>query len=340
MKQTILITGGGTGGHLRIAKVINEKLHAKGVSTIYIGSTRGQDKEWFLNDKKFKDRIFLQSQGVVNKNFIGKILALFNILKSATKLYWVFKKHGVTKVFSVGGYSASPAVIASIVFQKELYIHEQNASIGMLNKLSKPFAKRFFSSFDNSSLCKNYPIDEVFFKNQRLRKDIKKIIFMGGSLGAKAINDLAMNSAKQIIKMGIDIIHIAGKSDYQRVKEFYTTNGIDIKLKEYDKNIIERLKDVDFAIARAGASSLFELYAMAIPTLFIPYPYAAKNHQFFNAKYLVEQGLAFYKTEELITIEYLLELLGQNHQDISKKMIQTFKSDGAECIVKELIPEM
>ena len=147
----VAITGGGTGGHLAIANALKEELNARGLKPIYIGSQNGQDKAWFEDDNGFDQTYFLDSKGVVNKRGIKKLLVLKDIISSAFTCRGIFKKHKVKAVFCVGGYSAAPASFASILSRTPIYIHEQNAVIGTLNKLLKPFSKEFFSSYDKNS---------------------------------------------------------------------------------------------------------------------------------------------------------------------------------------------
>jgi len=333
----IAITGGGTGGHLRIAKIIKEEFNRHGIKPLYIGSNGGQDREWFENDTGFEETLFLNSRGIVNKNIIGKFLQLINIAIQSFKLFPYYKKHNITKIFSVGGYSAAPAVFAAIVLGKKLYIHEQNAKIGLLNRISRPFCKNFISSFENGSQCKSYPVERSFFEKRRVRKGLKSVLFMGGSLGAKAINDLAMQSADEILKRGIRIIHITGSRDYERVKSFYTEKKIDVKCIPFDKAMAQTLSESDFVVCRSGASSIFELYANAAPALFIPYPYAASDHQYYNAMFLAEKEMAYCKREDEIDKEYLLGLMDGDHSIMSEKLFDTFSNDGAECIYDILI---
>ncbi|WP_457562259.1 glycosyltransferase, partial [Caminibacter pacificus] len=131
----MLITGGGTGGHLKIAKVIKEELNKKGIKPVYVGSTKGADKEWFAQDEGFSEKYFLDSSGVVNKKGLGKINSLSNIIKLSFEAKKIIKKHNVKAVFSVGGYSAAPASFGAIFSNTPLFIHEQNAHIGSLNKI-------------------------------------------------------------------------------------------------------------------------------------------------------------------------------------------------------------
>ena len=164
---TIVICGGGTGGHLAVAKALNEELVSRGCRTIFVGSSSGQDKMWFENDAAFSEKFFLPSSGVVNKKGLGKLFSLFNILNLAFKCQKIFKTQGVKAVVSVGGYSAAPAAFAAIISRTPLFIHEQNAVIGNLNKLLKPLAKGFFSSYFKPTF--SYPVAERFFSSARLR---------------------------------------------------------------------------------------------------------------------------------------------------------------------------
>jgi len=321
----IVITGGGTGGHLVIAKAIKEELNKRGIKPIFIGSTYGQDKAWFENDNGWSEKYFFDTSGVVNKKGFSKINSLFNIFKHTIKTQSIFKKHNIKKVFSVGGYSAAPASFGAILYNKEFFIHEQNAYMGKLNKLLKPFAKKVFSTFFYND---PYPIRDEFFNNSRIRKQINTIIFLGGSQGAKQINDFAMQVAKT---KKYKIIHQTGKLDYQRCENFYKENKIEADYFAFDNNLIDKISKADFAISRAGASTLFELVSNQLPTLFIPYPYAAGNHQYYNAKWLVDKGLGFITTNpKLEDLDVKIDIISQNLKNINHK-------NGSKIIVDEIL---
>jgi UDP-N-acetylglucosamine--N-acetylmuramyl-(pentapeptide) pyrophosphoryl-undecaprenol N-acetylglucosamine transferase len=320
----IAITGGGTGGHLVIAKAIKEELNKRGIKPIFIGSTYGQDMEWFRDDEGWGEVYFFDTSGVVNKRGLSKINSLFNIIKFSLKTKNIFKKHNIKKVFSVGGYSAAPASFGAILFKKELYIHEQNAYMGRLNKLLSPFANRVFSTFFYND---PYPIRDEFFNKARVRKEIKTIIFLGGSQGAREINDFAFKIAKM---KKYKIIHQTGKNDFDRCKKFYKENNLDVDYFAFDKNLVDKIAKADFAVSRAGASTLFELVSNQLPTLFLPYPYAAGNHQYYNAKYLVDKGLGFLDKKidfEKIDIENISYKLGKINKENGAKKIVDFIID-------------
>lgn len=336
--MTIAITGGGTGGHLAIANALKEELNSRGLKPIYIGSQNGQDKDWFENDKGFEATYFLDSKGVVNKKGLKKLLVLKDIFKSSFTCKDIFKKHQVKAVFCVGGYSAAPASFASIFARIPLYIHEQNAVFGKLNRLLKPFAKEFFSSYDNNSKVKEYPVSDKFFESKKTRKKLTTIVFLGGSQGATFINELAMKTTPKLLEKGLHVIHQTGKKDYSTCSEFYKNNSLHVECFAFSKNILASLVKADFAISRAGASTLWELSANNLPALFVPYPHAAKNHQYYNAKVLYKKNAALLKTQDELNEKDLLEIIKNiKLQNISENLSQVITKNGIKEITNIIL---
>lgn len=334
----IAITGGGTGGHLVIAKAIKEELNKRGIKPIYIGSTAGQDKAWFEEDKGFFQTYFLESRGVVNKKGFKKLGALFSILSLAFTCKAIFKRHEITHVFSVGGYSAAPASFGALLHRTPLYIHEQNAIMGKLNALLKPFTKAFFSSYESTSTYTNYPVRETFFRKSRHRNELKTVIFLGGSQGASFINSLAKDMALELKRHDIAIIHQTGKKDFEALSAFYKEHDIPADVFAFSNDIADKLARADVAISRSGASTLWELCASRLPALFIPFPHAAANHQFFNAKALADKGLAIVKEQATLNAQTALEaILTMDLPTISSNLADTIAYGGAQEIVDELL---
>ena len=330
--MSIVMTGGGTGGHLTIIKAVKE--HLKEEELIYIGSTKGQDKQWFEDDSDFSKTYFLETRGVVNQGLVGKFKSLFKIFSSALEVRKILKAHKATVVFSVGGFSAAPAAIAAKLSGIPLVIHEQNAALGSLNKLLKPYATEFISSYLEESPIKAYPIKQIFFDNAHVRKEVKTIIFLGGSQGAKAINTLALEMAPALKDKGIKIIHQAGANNIDEVKKAYESLGIEAEVFGFTTKLADYMNEADFAIARSGASTLWELSATAVPTLYIPYPYAAKDHQFYNAQFLVEKNLAWMMREKEIDKEKVLAMLDEDLSDKSKGLIDIVEKEGSYKIAQ------
>jgi UDP-N-acetylglucosamine--N-acetylmuramyl-(pentapeptide) pyrophosphoryl-undecaprenol N-acetylglucosamine transferase len=335
--MNIAITGGGTGGHLSIAKAMKNAFLKEGHTVIFIGSLKGQDRDWFLNDKDFKAVYFLDTRGVVNQKKINKILSLWQISKATIRVFSIFKLHKIDKVFSVGGFSAAPASFASILTRRPLFIHEQNAKIGNLNKILKPFSKKFFSSYLKESSISDYPISKDFFDTKRLRKEIKTIIFLGGSQGARFINEFALSVAPLLRDKNINIIHQCGKIEYDKVNKAYKSLGINAKIFAFSNTLLEDIKKADLAVSRAGASTLWEISANGLPALFIPFPYASDDHQYFNAKFLYDEKLCFLEIENQLNENIIIKILDKDISKISEKLISSINKNGVQKIIDSIL---
>jgi UDP-N-acetylglucosamine--N-acetylmuramyl-(pentapeptide) pyrophosphoryl-undecaprenol N-acetylglucosamine transferase len=334
----LCITGGGTGGHLMIAEALVEAAVNNGYEVIFIGSTNGQDRKYFASHSPFSHVYFLDTTGVVNQKGFLKLKALFKVMVAFFKARSILKKHHIDATYSVGGFSAAPASFASLSMFIPLFIHEQNAVEGRLNRLLKPYAKSFISAYDKNSPIKGYPVKDVFYKTARVRDELKTIIFLGGSHGAKTINDLALSVALEIQKLGIKVIHQAGESDFERVKKAYEEMGVEVELYAFTTKLPALISKADLAISRAGASTLWELTTNAIPALFIPYPYAAGDHQFFNAKFIVDNAMGWCKREDEDLKKFLLDILKKPLlEEKSKKLLNYSSKDVAKKMIDEVV---
>ncbi len=330
----ILITGGGTGGHLAIARSLRDAAIEAGHTCTFVGSTAGQDRAWFEEDKLFESVHFLHTSGVVNKKGLHKIASLYMSFKAMIKAFSLLK--GVDCVISVGGFSAAPASFAAVLLRRPYFIHEQNAAVGRLNNLLRPFTKAFFSSYEKTSLVKDYPVRKSFFENTRIRGSVKTVIFLGGSQGARFINELALKVAPTLQKKGIKIIHQAGKLELQKVKSAYSALDIQADVFDFRDDVDLLMKQSDLAVSRSGASTLWELCASALPALYIPYPYAAGDHQFYNASFLLEKKASWLSRQEDDPYGLLLELLDKDLTQESMTLKTLIQEDGAKEIIKKV----
>ena len=333
--MSILMTGGGTGGHLAIIRAVKEQFQDE--ELIYIGSSKGQDKQWFENDDDFSYKYFFDTRGVVNQGGLGKVKSLFMMGIAMVRAIKLIRKHKAKVVFSVGGFSAAPMAFAAKLTRTPLVIHEQNAALGSLNKLLKPYATHFISSYLEESPIKAYPIKEVFFDNARVRGEVKTIIFLGGSQGAKAINTLALSLAPKLKDKSIRIIHQAGVKNIDEVQKAYDDLGVEAEVFGFTTKLAEYMNEADFAVARSGASTLWELSATAVPTLYIPYPYAASDHQYYNAQFLVEKNLAWLMREGEIDDDKVLALLEEDLSMVSEGLMDIVEQNGSKKIAKLLV---
>jgi len=332
----LCITGGGTGGHLMIAEALVEAAVSDGHECIFIGSTRGQDRAYFAEHSSFSHVYFLATTGVVNQKGFGKLKALFKVLVAFFKARKILKKHKIVATYSVGGFSAAPASFATLSRFIPLFIHEQNAVDGRLNRLLKPYAKRFISAYDKNSPIKGYPVKNVFYKTKRIREKLNTIIFLGGSHGAKTINDLALSMACELKKKGIHIIHQAGESDFERVKKGYQNLDIDVELYSFTKELPLLIEKSDLAVSRAGASTLWELTTNGCPAFYIPYPYAAGDHQFYNAKFIVDNDMGWCERESEDIKDKLLKVLDSSLKDKSQKLLKYSDSNIASKMIADI----
>lgn len=340
-----VITGGGTGGHLAIAKSLAIQLRANKQKVIYIGSLQGQDQAWFAKSDLFDHIYFLNTTGVVNKKGIGILKALFLQLKALWIVRGIFRDHEIASVISVGGFSAGPASIGAILFKKKLFIHEQNAVKGKLNAKLTPFAKNIFGSFEDSAknfIKTSYPVRKEFFLESRIRKEIKTIMFLGGSQGAVAINDFALKVALDLIAQGFKIIHQCGSKDLERMKQEYLRLGVldKIDLFDFEVNLLSKIQKADICVCRAGASSVWELAANGIPCLYVPYPYAARNHQYYNALFFEKKELGKIVEQDKLQPKKLFDFIEEtqkNIAEISAALQKSIQNDGASEIIQVII---
>ena len=333
----LCITGGGTGGHLMIAEALSEAAVNDGLEVIFIGSTTGQDKKYFEHHSKFSQVYFLQTTGVVNQKGFAKVKALYKVFKAFLEARKILKSHQIQATYSVGGFSAAPASFASFSLFVPLFIHEQNSVEGRLNSLLKRYAKSFISAYDKNSPIQGYPVKDIYYKNARDRKRLKTIIFLGGSHGAKAINDLALSVAHKLQKMGITIIHQAGEADYKRVTQEYEKLGVEAEVYAFTQDLPELITRADLAVSRAGASTLWELTANGCPAFFIPYPYAAGDHQYYNAQFLVKDNLAWCERENENLKSKLIKVLKNPELKIkSEKLLKFPAKDVAKLMIQDV----
>lgn len=338
VEPAVLLTGGGTGGHLAIVRALKEAFLKRGIRPLYIGSQSGQDRRWFADDDDFSQKFFLKTRGVVNRRGLAKAAALWEIAKATALSGRIIREAKVQAVVSVGGFSAAPAAFAAILTRTPLFIHEQNAVPGRLNALLRSRAAAFFSSYGPDATP--YPVADRFFKKARIRKELKRIIFLGGSQGATAINDFALKVAPMLQKRGIKIIHQTGERDFERVRRGYEKMGIEAEVFAFHPALDEKIAEADFAVSRAGASTLWELAASQIPTLFVPYPYAAGDHQYHNARYLADRGAGYVVRQKDLTPTKLEEILALPIESVSRKLSETIRPGGADRIVKKTISEI
>ncbi|MDD2830083.1 MAG: undecaprenyldiphospho-muramoylpentapeptide beta-N-acetylglucosaminyltransferase [Sulfuricurvum sp.] len=334
--MNIIFTGGGTGGHLVIALSLAIAAKERGHRVAFIGSTSGQDRQWFGESAVFEETYFLETTGVVNKRGLGKIGALWKIFKALMQSRHILDTFHADYVVSVGGFSAAPAAIASLTKRLPLIIHEQNAVTGKLNSMLRPYAKGFYSSYEEGDNHCDYPVSARYFENSRIRESVKTVIFLGGSQGAKFINDLALEIAPWLHHGGIHIIHQCGAKEEERVRHAYHELGIEAEVFGFTTQIAELIERSDFAISRSGASTLWELCAACVPAFYIPYPSAAGDHQYHNARYVIDHNAGWCERQSEGIADKLKEAIASDIRLKSEALEKLISPDGAKHIIEKI----
>ena len=324
------ITGGGTGGHIYPALALVRTLIKEGVQKddiFYIGNKN--NLEYKIAKDEGLNFLHYDVCGMPRK--ISPKLFLF-FIKLITALFFAFHyalKYKPDVVFATGGYVCAPILFVANFLKIPYVLHDCDAHPGIVSRLfsKNAYAQSFaFESALEYSKCKNSyclgnPIRDEF---KTLNKDEAKralnidknfvILIMGGSSGAKKINDCAVSIVQKYKdNKDVQIIWQSGKKNYEDVKNAVIENFSNIPqnliLRPYFDNMAQVLMASDVAISRAGSLSLSELCAAGLPCVLVPYPYAAANHQRINAEKMCETGAAIYLDDNDCTKESLLGAL-------------------------------
>lgn len=301
----ILITGGGTAGHVNAGVSIIEafkKRFPQG-QVLYVGTKRGIEST--LITRAGYPIKYINSRGLNRESLNILLLSILLIPISIIQSLFIVLFFRPQAVIGVGGFCSGPVLFASWLLGRPIFILEQNTVMGVTNKISARFAKKVFTAFPLSKynnpkvvVCGN-PIRSTITTSKRsLQKqnnsftdDKFNIFIFGGSQGSMAVNKCITDAIPMLNKIkGINIFHQTGKKDYDRVRQEYKTATFEYDVFDYTHNIADLYDKADIVVSRAGASTIFELISAKLPSILIPLPTAADNHQYFNAKYLKDVG--------------------------------------------------
>lgn len=355
----VVIAGGGTGGHLFPGIAIAEAFvkRAAGTEILFVTSGKKIEETVLANTLYAKKRI--SAEGIKGKNIVAKLSSMMKLpkgLMESIKLMLTFKPH---VVIGMGAYSAGPVVLAAWMMRIPRVICEQNSIPGLTNRMLAGLAQRIYVSFPDVQF--KHP-EKVYFTGNPVRDEILKLIkksapaqsdqkpagftilVSGGSQGAHRINT-AMLEAVDCLKKDkgrYTLVHQTGVADADRVRGAYQQKQIRHEVAPFFTDMAARYGQADLVICRSGATTVAELTAAGKPAVFIPFPFAADNHQVFNAKALVDAGAAEMMLEEGLTgkllserIEYYaghpeaLAALGENIRQFSRP-------DAADKIVDDI----
>jgi len=333
-KTRILFTGGGTGGHIYpIIAIVRE------LRRIYPGN---EDLDiFYMGAKDELSLILLSQEGVRAKGiFSGKLRRyfsfqnfidiLFKIPLGVLQSFYYLIRVKPDLIFSKGGYGAVPVILSGRLLGIPIFIHESDVVPGLANKLAAGWAKKIFISFPKTEY---FPLEKTILTGNPIRKEITEgskieaentfgltmqkpiILFLGGSQGAEKINNFILNTLNRLLD-DFEIIHQCGPNNYEQTKkEAMTVINEDFKkyyhiypFLEQDK-LKHAYKVADLIVSRAGASSIFEIAANAKPSILIPLPSAAGDHQAKNAYTYTRKGAGVVIEQENLTSNFVLEKL-------------------------------
>lgn len=312
-RKRIIISGGGTAGHLYPALVVGQKLKEKDpdISLTFVGSGRGLEKKLMKHYKA--NFITLKIEGIKGKGL--KIFkSLFILPYAFVKSLAILLRTKPQLVIGVGGYSSGPIVLLASWMKTPTLIMEQNTCPGFTNRLLLPWVQKAAVSFESSlsyfrgkGIFTGNPVREEFYSLPPKEKNSKLTLFIfGGSQGSHFLNKGIVLSLPVLKKERgtLRIFHQTGKKDFEWVKESYMQNGFeDVIVSPFFFDMAEYFKRSDLIISRAGATTIAELIAAQKASLLIPFAKATDNHQVLNARELEKMNATEVITEEKFTPE-------------------------------------
>ncbi|MDI6755071.1 MAG: undecaprenyldiphospho-muramoylpentapeptide beta-N-acetylglucosaminyltransferase [Thermodesulfobacteriota bacterium] len=319
----IMIAGGGTGGHLfpalAVAEAFREREPANEI--LFVGSRRGMEVRIVPREGyalKTIDAVSLKG-----KPFWKKFESLLAVPRSLVQSWQLIRSFQPDIVLGVGGYASGPVVLTAWAMGCNTAIHEQNSFPGLSNRILSWFADRIFISFADSS--RHFPREKAILTGNPVRKMIRRpgalperkpeskftLLIFGGSQGAQRLNR-AMKEALfylKDLKGVLTIIHQTGEKNYQEIQEAYQKKDFAAEVHPFIHDMDRAYAQADLVLCRAGATTIFELMAAGKPSILVPYPFAANDHQTLNAKTMADAGAALLVADGNLTGIHLSQIL-------------------------------
>ncbi len=298
----VLMMAGGTGGHVYPALAVASEMQNRGYRVEWVGTSRGLE-ERVVPAAGIKLH-HLMVRGVRGKGAMDKLIGLFVLCLSALQALWLVLRLRPSVVVGMGGYVAGPAGIAAWLLRRPLLIHEQNAVAGTTNRMLAPFARTVVAGFpaafktDIEYLVLGNPVRAELIKAaEDLVYDYEgqrplRLLVLGGSLGAKPLNDAVPLAVAKLLKTGteLEVWHQAGEAHARDVASSYGDLGEKVRVAPFIEDMAAAYAWADVVICRAGALTVAELAIMGRPAILIPLPHAIDDHQTANAHSLSDRG--------------------------------------------------
>lgn len=294
----IVIAAAGTGGHVFPALAVAEQLRAKGHSITWLGTTEQRLEARVVPAAGF-ELAQISMQGLRGHGLLRKLMMPLRMLKAIAQCRKIYRQHQTQLVVSFGGYVCGPAGLAAKAAGIPLLVHEQNAVAGMTNKMLARFASHVMVGF--AAAQQQLPGAEVTGNPLRAEwqatpepavHDALRILVVGGSLGAQALNQAVPAALAQLAEpQRLEVLHQCGKGRVSEVETAYATSGLSaVRVVEFIEAMHAAYAAADVVICRAGALTVSELAVVGVPAIFVPLPHAVDDHQTANAQELARVG--------------------------------------------------
>jgi UDP-N-acetylglucosamine--N-acetylmuramyl-(pentapeptide) pyrophosphoryl-undecaprenol N-acetylglucosamine transferase len=304
----VIMTGGGTGGHIYPAVAIADEIKRRepDAKIIFVGTERGMEKD--IIPKAGYEIRFITVSGLNRRNLLKNIKTLSDLKKGLHEAKEIINEFKPDIVIGTGGYVCGPVMKTAADMGIKTYIHEQNAFPGLTNKLLSRSAERVFVAFDDAAgyfktkkkpVTVGNPVRKAFAEMDRkaardslgIADDEFMVLSFGGSLGAQRINDeMAIVAEKLRERTGLRIFFATGKRYYKSIIQNADKNNGRVTYLEYIDDMPKYLNACDLAITRSGALTVSEITACGRASVMIPSPYVTNNHQYYNAKVVADRG--------------------------------------------------
>ena len=354
----VIITAGGTGGHIYPAiSILNKIKEEEPNSTfLYIGTHNRMEKD--IVPSLGYDYKSIEIYGFSKKNIKLDFKNIGLIHKAYKESLKIIKEFKPDIVIGVGGYVTFPVIMAAHKLKIKTFLHEQNSIPGKSNKLLIKYADKIGLSFADSS--KYFPKDKWILTGNPcsenainikatsrtkygLSYDKKSILIVQGSLGSEVINNKMLPFLQSIDNEPYDVLYVTGKNYYENYsKNKFSKN---VKVVPYVENLSSLLKDIDLIITRAGASTIAEITSLGLPAILIPSPYVANNHQYYNALDLVNMKVSEILEEKNLDpsiIQVMINELVYNEKKYNemKKNLERLNVKAASTIIYDEIKDL
>lgn len=322
MTKRIVIMAGGTGGHIFPALAVAQFLQMQGWQVSWLGTKAGLESRVIPEADIEID--WLSVSGLRGKGIFSKVAAVFKLAKACLEARKILTQRKPDVVLGMGGFVAAPGGFMARMLKIPLIIHEQNRVVGTTNRLLAKIATKVLQGFPNSfdakfnAICTGNPLRksviEVVNQAHSLRNETLRILIVGGSQGAKALNENVPN-AMALLKNAVQVRHQTGSAMQSDVAETYKKLNLNAEVSAFIDDMATAYSWADLIICRAGAMTVSEVAAMGIPAIFIPLPNAIDDHQTANTKYLSEANAAILVKQSDLTAKNLaqqIEILCKN----------------------------